>query len=321
MNFKKLFLPVGLVVALIAAVMLPAAGVWMSDNKIIPVCIITIFLVSGWCLNLKATMFDRKFAAAFVTCIVISLLVGPFIGLGVGKLFGLESAFALGLTVMSSVPVTLSSATVITEVCGGNGAWALVMTIGLNITGIFTVPFMLKFCLEEAEGIGISAWKLLLKLLLLVLLPFVIGYFSRRLLRWKTHIIVKFIPSTCVILTVYAAFAVSSGKLSGIGFKQYPVLLGGVLLVHIILMLLAVSGGYALKLETPERKALMYVTSEKTLPIALSVISIIGVQAGMSLIPCLLFHFTQLIFDSCIAAVLVRKNKSVVIPANEIINK
>ncbi len=314
MSFKKLFLPVGLVVALIAAVVLPAPGIWMSENSMIPVYIITIFLVSGWCLNLKATMFNRQFAAAFGTCIVISLLIGPFVGLGVGKIFGLDSAFALGLTVMSSVPVTLSSATVITEVCGGNGVWALVMTIGLNITGIFTVPFMLKFCLKDAEGIDISAWKLLLKLLLLVLLPFAVGYIARRLAHWKTHIIVKYLPSTCVILTVYAAFAVSSGKLSGISYKQYPVLLGGVLAVHIILMLLAVCGGYGLKLNTPERKALMYVTSEKTLPIALSVISIIGIQAGMSLIPCLLFHFAQLIFDSCLAAVLVKKNNSLAVP-------
>ncbi len=309
MSFRKLFLPVGLILALLAAVFLPVPGIWMSEHKMIPVYIIIIFLVNGWCLNIKAAMFDRKLAAAFGTCIVISLLIGPFVGLGVGKLFGLKSAFALGLTVMSSVPVTLSSATVITEVCGGNGVWALFMTIGLNLTGIFTVPFMLKFCLNDADGIDISPWELLLKLLLLVLLPFAVGYCARRLVKWKNHSIVKYLPSICVILTVYAAFAVNNSKLAGISYKQYPVLFGGVLAVHIVLMLLAVGGGHALKLKAPERKALMYVTSEKTLPIALSVISIIGVQAGMALIPCLLFHFTQLIFDSCLAAIILRKPK------------
>lgn len=309
MNFKSLFLPVGLLVALILAVLLPSPGVWMSGQGMVTVFIVIIFLLSGWHLNLKSAGIDRKLGMAFAMSIVVSLLIGPFVGLAVANALGLGMAFGVGLIVMSSVPVTLSSASVITEVSGGNGPWAVLMTIGLNIAGIFTVPFMLKFCIDGADDIDISAGKLLLKLLLLVLAPFVAGYLLRRMSRLGTNVLLSYTPSLCVILTVYVAFSVSSGSLSGTAYSQYPLLICAVLLVHMILMLIAWGGGAALKLEKPESKALMFVSSEKTLPIALSVISIIGIESGAALIPCLLFHFAQLIFDSSFAVYLAKRSQ------------
>ena len=110
-----------------------------------------IFLISGWKFSLRNAKLNHKFIYAVVTAIVISLFIAPFIGVGAVKIFGFEAMAALGIIVTCCVPVTLSSATVITEVAHGNAVWALLMTVIMNLTGIFTIPLMLKLCLEESR--------------------------------------------------------------------------------------------------------------------------------------------------------------------------
>lgn len=149
--FKKLFLPVGLVIAIISALILPDPGIYLKKVGAVPIFIIIIFLLNGWHLKLRESNLNRSFLCTFIAAIVISLGIGPFIGMGAVELFNLGTLTAVGIIVMSSVPVTLSSATVVTEVSGGNSLWALFMTIGLNIVGIFTVPFMVKLGLEDTE--------------------------------------------------------------------------------------------------------------------------------------------------------------------------
>lgn len=151
MSFKKLFLPVGLVLAIALALAVPACGVWMKGHGFIPVFVIVIFLVSGWRLNMKEAKLNRKFIYALLIALVISLIGGPFLAMGAVRIFGLTGMLALGLIVMSCGPVTLSSATVITDLAKGNAVWSLFMTVIMNIVGIFSIPVMLQFTLHEAE--------------------------------------------------------------------------------------------------------------------------------------------------------------------------
>ena len=300
--FKKLFLPVGLIIAIISALVLPDPGIFLKRTGAVPVFIIIIFLLNGWNLKLRESNLNRSFLCTFIAAIIISLGLGPFIGMAAVAIFNLGALATVGIIVMSSVPVTLSSATVVTEVSGGNSLWALFMTIGLNIVGIFTVPFMVKLGLEDTEGVDISAGKLLLKLLLLVLLPFLAGYVLKKAIRAGTHVVLRYVPSICVILTVYAACGASRGTLMNLAPSEYPLMLGIVLGIHAALFVIAYGYGCVAKLDKPEKKALAFVSSQKTLPIALSVISVLPGDSGAAVIPCLLFHFTQLLVDSFVAA-------------------
>lgn len=300
--FKKLFLPVGLVIAIVTALVIPEAGIFLKKIGAVPVFIIIIFLLNGWHLKLRESNLNRSFFYTFIAAIVISLGIGPFMGMAVVEIFNIGMLTAVGIIIMSSVPVTLSSATVVTEVSGGNSIWALFMTVGLNIVGIFTVPFMVKLGLEDTEGIDISAGKLLLKLLLLVLLPFMVGYILKKATKGGSHVILRYVPSVCVILTVYAACAASRDTLINLAPAEYPLILGAVFGIHAILFVIAYGYGCIVKLPGPEKKALSFVSSQKTLPIALSVISVLPGDTGAAVVPCLLFHFVQLLIDSFVAA-------------------
>lgn len=304
--FKKLFLPVGLVLAIAVAWWLPAPGIWLKGHQAVPLLVVVIFLINGWSVRLAGSRLDRSFFLALFCASLLSLGIGPVVGTLLTRLLGLEGAVAAGLIVMASVPVTLSSATVVTEVSGGNRAWSLLMTIGMSLLGILTIPVMVQLCLGGGE-VAVDAWGLLRKLALLVLLPFAAGHGGRRLVSWKTPAAVRQVPSACVILTVYAAFAASRSELSRIDALLLPRVLAGALGTHLILLALAVGGAVVQRLGVSECKAFCFVSSQKTLPVAISVLAALSCDSALALLPCLVFHFAQLIFDSALAAVWSRR--------------
>lgn len=307
MNFKKLFLPVGLVLAIAGALAVPQVGIWMKQQSLVPVFVIIIFLVSGWQFNVRDAKLNHKFMYALIAALVISLLGAPFLGVAAVELFGFGTMAGLGLIVMCCVPVTLSSATVITELAHGNTVWSLLMTVVMNLVGIFTIPLMLKLSLEEADGVEISAWKLLFKLIMLVLLPFLVGLIAKKITKLKSKPILAYVPSTCVILTVYTTSAASRELLYESSLLEILLLVVAAVAIHFILMFVAWVGGKTLKLDSPELKALLFVSSQKTLPVAISVLAILCDNPGAAIIPCLVFHFTQLFADSALASRLGRK--------------
>jgi sodium/bile acid cotransporter 7 len=308
MSFKKLYLPVGLILSIIFALIVPLPGIWMKESGLVPVFVIIIFLVSGWQFNIKDAKLNHKFIYALLLALVISLVGAPFAGAGAVKLFAFGTMTGLGLIVTCCAPVTLSSATVITELAHGNAVWALLITVIMNFVGIFSMPLMLKLTLEEAEGVNISAGRLLLKLILLVLIPFLIGTAVRKLTRFKKKTFIGYIPSSCVILTVYTASAASRGIFYESSIKEILLLIVAAFVIHVALMSTGWLGGKCIKLGSPELKTMLFVTSQKTLPISISVLAVLCDKPGAAIIPCLIFHFTQLLTDSALAARLAGKH-------------
>lgn len=149
---------------------------------------------------------------------------------------------------------------------------------------------------------NIAPSKLLLKLILLVLLPFVVGVVVRKLSKVKPESISGYIPSLCVILTVYAAFSVSKDLLGSNSFFDIFILIAAAAFIHFSLMIAAWLAGKSISSGPAELKALAFVTSQKTLPVAISVRAILCDNPGVAIIPCLIFHLTQLFADSALAS-------------------
>ena len=124
---------------------------------------------------------------------------------------------------------------------------------------------------------------------------------SKKLTKLKSRAIVAYLPSTCGILMVYATLSASRKLLYESSLLEILLLIAAVFSIHIILMLAAWLGGIILKLEAPELKALIFTASQKTLPVAISVLAVVCDNPGAAIIPCLLFHFTQLFSDSALA--------------------
>ena len=302
------FLPIGLLLALLVAVLAPTPGALLHQAGLVPWMVVIIFLVNGYQVDLKRLPRAGPAARASLVAMVISLLLGPLLGLATVSLFELPADVALGLVVMATVPPTLSSGIVMTQVAGGNVPKALFLTILLNLIGVLSVPFMLQFVLGSAGLVSISPWSIFRQLILLVLLPFVLGAVIRRLAGSGAagHWLLRYLPSSCVITTVWVSASASSGMLKAFDIRMLLLILAGALLIHGALLLLCYLARYLYRPEYGEWLALLFTASQKTLPIALGLLAMISQNTGAAMVACLVFHFLQLFLDSVIASRIAR---------------
>jgi sodium/bile acid cotransporter 7 len=305
---RQLFLPLGLILAVIIALILPAGGAVISEYYGLKILVFIIFLVSGYQTGSKGIALNRKLAALFFTAAVISLVLAPLLGLLVSKALNFPLYLAMGLIIISTVPPTISSGVVITEVSRGNSVLALFLTISLNLLGIFSMPFVLDMCLKAVGPVDIDQIALLEKMLFFVLLPFAIGKIIRNL-RSEERILPlwSYVNSGCVIVIVYSSLATAKAAFSGVTTFDYLTILAGVASVHLLLLLMNTIAGKMLKLSTSDGKAMLFVTSQKTLAIALAVLANVKFDTGNAIIVCLMFHFFQLFVDSFLASVLQKR--------------
>ncbi len=303
---QQWFLPVGLLLAMAFSLTVPAPGTALNDTGLVLALVPLIFLVNGYQTRVDMRSLRRRFLGVLGVGVVIGLLLSPFIGLGTAVLLGLPASAALGLVVMASMPPTLSSGVVMTENAGGQTLWAMLLTILLNLIGIFTIPFVLSLTLATGAEVAVSPWPLLLRLLIVVLLPFVLGGLLRRLLVRKAPAWVRYIPSSCIIATVWMSMSASSGTLLELTAGAFALIVIGSLLVHGTLLLLCAASGRGLRLAAGERIALLLVVSQKTLPVAIGVLTALNVPIAGALVVCIVFHFLQLVLDSVIVARLRR---------------
>ncbi|WLE98568.1 MAG: bile acid:sodium symporter [Candidatus Electrothrix communis] len=300
---RKYFLPAGLILAAFFALTLPNPGIFFAEHSGIKLTIIIIFLVSGYQTGTAELPLNKGLLYIFLVAAAVSLLLAPLLGLAVGSLFALPSSLFIGLLIICAVPPTLSSGIVITGVSRGNTVLALMLTISLNLTGILTLPIILQLCLKAGGPVAIDQWGLFTKMLLLVLLPFVLGKIIRTMLK-KQRVSPNwsYVNSSCVILAVYISLAVSRQEFFRTDAGQYLAVLFSVSLVHLLLLAINTQAAKLLKLNTEDSKALLFVASQKTLPISLVVLAGLHQDTGNAVIVCLLFHFVQLLIDSVLAS-------------------
>ena len=308
-SVNSYYLPVGLLLALLVAILEPAPGVALHRMGLVPWMVVTIFLVNGYQISLTELPRAASLLPASVIGISISLLISPLIGWAVVSLFSLPADVAMGLVVMATVPPTLTAGIVMTKVAGGNVPKAVFLTVLLNLIGVFTIPFMLQLSLGGAGLVSISPLPMFRQLVLLVLLPFGIGAVLRRLVgRSPHHWLLRYLPSSCVVATVWVSASASSDLLRALDPGLLLLVLIGAFTIHGALLLLCYLSRYLYRPDYGEWLALLFTASQKTLPIALGVLAMIGQTVGAAIVACIVFHFLQLLVDSMIASRLAGKH-------------
>ncbi len=301
------FLPVGLLLAFLLAWVSPETGTTLQRMGLIPWMVVAIFLVNGYQTVMSQIPLSGKLWTTALIAILINLLISPFLGLAIAGLLALPVGAALGLIVTATVPSTLSSGIVMTQLAEGDGVKALFLTILLNLLGVFTIPLLLPVVLENVGSLEISHWPLLKQLLIIVLIPFVLGMLGRRVIQLPPrHWLIRYLPSGCVIITVWMSVSASSDTLKEISLTLIGSMLLAAMLLHGALLLLCLGSRRIYQPERPEWIALLFIASQKTLPVAVGVLAALNQPIGVALVACILFHFLQLFVDSIIAARLAR---------------
>ena len=311
MKYKSYILPVGIIITLIISLITPEPGLYIKNYYAIEISVIAIFLVYGYMYKFDELRPSKNFIKGLISISVINLIIAPILGMNTASLL-LSATAGLGLIIMSCMPPTLSSGVVLTEVAGGNVILALIFTIVLNIFALFTIPIMLSIGLKSIYPIDISPMLLFYNLLLIVFLPFAVGKTIRKLTAcFINNKILKLIPTLCILLAIWVCMSSSANSIKEIKIIDLLLILISVLIVHGILLFMNYIVGTLFKLDSADVKAMVFVGSQKTLPLAVFVISTLSLPEATALIVCIVFHFIQLFLDSLIASVVNRKQQNI----------
>ncbi|MBN2713399.1 MAG: bile acid:sodium symporter [Planctomycetes bacterium] len=314
---KKIFLPLGLVIAMAVGMLYAPPGSWLFNCKghgfsVVQALVMVIFLISGYKLRREELRGASKFLPALGLAFCINLLVAPLIAYAVGRLMGASDDVYLGLVAMSCVPTTLSSCIVITRTAGGNALLALMMNVSLSFIGVFVLPFTISWCLNTGAAIDIDTLSLFLKIAKFVIAPLLVGVVLRQALKGWNHWILDYLPSVSVILTVWMAISNNSETLYSTSLAVMLKVVAMAMSVHIALLFVSWLGGRLARFERGDAIALTFVAAQKTLPVAITVLYAIAESNGgvgmpaMATLTCVVFHFGQIMGDSFIASYLSR---------------
>jgi solute carrier family 10 (sodium/bile acid cotransporter), member 7 len=304
-----------LLLVLLAASLFPVHGAGLPiANAISTIAFILLFFMNGVRLprheviagirniRLQGGIFFFCFGVMSAVGVAAQAIAQPW----------LPSAVALGFLYMGVLPSTVQSATASTSLAGGNVAASVVAAGILNISGVFLSPLIFA---ALAGGAGDIHADGVMRIISILLLPFIAGQFAQKWLRpWAlaNKPLVTLMDRTTICIAVYVAF--SAAVMAGIWDKlqaQELVIIGSMICA---LMVFAFGGGWwlgkRLGLPRGDRISMFFACGQKSIafgaPLAATLFP--PAVAGMVLVPILIYHTLQLVISAWIAPQLARKS-------------
>lgn len=308
------FVPLGLIAAIVFGAVCPAPGKLAASMGLSKVATCGIFFISGLCLRLQDVGKALSSKAALLYGFTMVLLLTPLVGIALQYLPVQPDEFRKGLALFCCMPTSLTSAVTMTTAAGGNAVLALALTIGTNFMGIFTVPFMLSKVMGKLHAAPIAVGPLVFSLVSTVLVPLLVGVLIRAssapVARWadanKKRL--SFLSNSLLITTPWQQVSKSSERLLSIRPENLIFVAAAGCMLHLLFLVVNILGVNTVGWEKQERdsvvadrKALVLVGSQKTLPVAVTVLQQIGTSfgdAGLVVIPCVVSHLMQILIDS-----------------------
>lgn len=227
--------------------------------------------------------------------------------------------FQVGLMIAASVPCTLAAASVWTRKAGGNDAVSLMVTLSTNAACFAVTPFWLEF--TTGSSVQLDLPEMMLRLVESVLIPTALGQIVRQFagparfaVRHKTPIGV--VAQMLILVIVFLAATKSGVQLSGMGEVPGAVAIGRVWLscigLHVGAMAIAIAGARLLGFARPDRIAIAFAGSQKTLPIGVLLATdpaLFGspeLGVPFAVFPILMYHTSQLFIDTAVADRMAR---------------
>lgn len=313
MKLKDLYLPVGLLLAFILGFIFPREGEYLfrwnfHSIKLSQIIIFMIFAISGYQLKLEDFKLNQHLLYSLFSGITINLILAPCLALLILIILPMDNALRIGLLTIACVPTTMASGIVTTNIAKGNLAWAIIFTIVINAIGIIVIPFTYRHTVEINSIGGIDSIEIFKTLFILVLVPAVIGFLIKKKFGGSKHFLLVYFQPTAIIFIAFCTIAAGKDqfyKLNGLTILK---LLIAVITLHLLLFFICILFGKLKKLKNDELIALTFVSSQKTLPLALTLLLIFPVEiASLASISCLLYHLSQVFIDSFVAIYWQRK--------------
>ncbi len=305
-KIKKQWFLTGIVLIFIGVIFdktatLAQAGIFLKDHNGSSFMIFFIFLFSGLIIEADQIKAGIKDIKATSTALVVIVIFAP-IAAYVLSFIPLETGVLLGLFIVAVMPTTLSSGVVMTGQAGGNMAHALFVTILSNCVAILSIPFILPLLLLSLKldaVLYIDQKAIFIKLLILVLLPLVTGLFLKKTVLTITTAQKKqlgIINQVIVICIVYMSLSGARQVLIAKSTTFWEIL-PLVVVFHLILLCISFGFSRLLDIGRGRREAVIFMGSQKTLPLAVMIQITCFPEYGTALLFCVMHHILHLMID------------------------
>lgn len=225
---------------------------------------------------------------------------------------GLPEGLVVGLLFLGMLPSTVQSAISYSSLAGGNIAASVMASALLNLAGIVTTPLLVALVIGAGGGAAIGS-DTVIRILAILLLPFALGQAAQGWLGvWagRNKRLLTVLDRSAIVLAVYVAFsaAVASGQMQALGWGVLGLLTVVILVMLAIAMLAAWALGGLMALPRADRISLLFAGSHKSIATGapLAAILFAGPQAGLVILPALIYHQFQLIVSAPLATRLAK---------------
>ncbi|MCP4669762.1 MAG: bile acid:sodium symporter [Desulfobacula sp.] len=310
-KIKEFWFLIGLVLVSIAIIVdqsnaLAKFGIVLKDNYASEIIIFIIFIVSGLLIEkdqIKAGIKDIK---STLLSLMVILIIAPAAAL-LSIFLPLETGVVIGLFLVAVMPTTLSSGVVMTGAAGGNMAHALFITIISNFIGIVSIPFILSWLLlflNQNRGLSIDQGAIIIKLVALVLVPLIIGIYTKPFMYKIFHPEKKKLQilNQCMVIgMVFISLAGAKQVLMGKGFSLFYI----IILVMIFHLILLGSASVLIKVFSVKKgscESILFMGSQKTLPLSIMIQVSYFSEYGIALLVCVVHHIVHLLIDGYLSA-------------------
>jgi sodium/bile acid cotransporter 7 len=246
--------------------------------------------------KLQGLIFASTFVAFPVVGFILALALGPL----------LTPELQTGLLYLSLLPSTVQSSIAFTSIARGNVPAAVCAASVSNLAGIFITPAAAALLLHTSGG-GLGP-QAVIGIAVQLLLPFVLGQLARPLLSGvvdRHPVLVRIVDRGSILIIVFSAF--SAGVVAGIwqqvDIGTLAILFAADTILLAVIMIITAQAGRLAGLPRPDRLALFFCGSKKSLATGLPMANILfaGHAASLIVLPLMLFHQLQLFVCAVIA--------------------
>jgi sodium/bile acid cotransporter 7 len=277
--------------------------------------IFLLFFLHGVRLPREALLGGLRDWRLHLAILAATYAVFPLAGLALKEIAPelLTPALWVGILFLCALPSTVQSSIAFTSIARGNVAGAVTAAAASNLIGVLLTPLLISLMLSTS-GADFSFGGIL-RIVALLLLPFVLGHALRPLLLRFVQgrpALTTGIDKGTILLAVYGAF--SAAAVEGLWSRIPPAALVSLVAICSVLLaaILAVTAaiGRIGRFNRGSRAAILFCGSVKSLASGVPMARILfpGPAAGFVILPIMIFHSLQLIVCAWIASRMAAQN-------------
>ena len=215
----------------------------------------------------------------------------------------------LGFFYVAALPSTVSSSVAMTNIARGNVPAAVFNASLSSLLGVFVTPLLMGWYMKR-NGIDMPLLPVMLKVVMLVLVPIILGQVARRWLGGWAHrnaFWVKLADRSTILAIVYNSFcdSVAAGVWSANDLSVVLEIAVASVMLFLVVYLIMNGVCAIMGFNIRDRIACQFCGSKKSLATGVPLAPVMfGQNAAIGLIvaPIMVFHFLQLVIVSLLAA-------------------